>query len=813
MGLMSLGGDTMVAPNVVRLVSFAALGLALVLVACTGDSDPPAEAPIQQTPTTPSAPVQTPSSVPPPQAFEATPAPPTTENPSPLAPVPAMATPEPPPVASLQPSAPDGWDAPLVVAATPGARSSSALTSGGPLYVSWTIENVGSAPAATGFSVDLMLDGVPVERWGVDELEAGESRSVVDWDVLASRALLSPGTHNLTLAVDPTGLVQPLSATGKRYSVEFELPAPLVSRDVQVLAPERQPNLAVHVPDGWDEPIRLVPGPFAGAGPDVQISFKNAGLSSVPDFFQVYLYLDQVMVARFGQRGLVAQEIVVTLPWDGLLETMPLTPGEHVLLLALDPTRLVSETTRSDNSYATTFAWSTSGALVPSSAPPALDDPTAGPALTAYEPSGWSGPIVVARAPGKTGNREELYTEGPLYVSWALRNDGDAPRGGSILVDLLVDGRVVADWVRPDLAAGRIDFVVDRPIADTFTPGLHRLALRLRELDGTSRVLAERTAVWLLGAPAPAAPSLLTTEETLRRLSKLEALRSTYAPTVGPGSDGAASDVLEMASVVYAELYGRGLDDEPLAVYVVSRAEYGDWVDAECRDVAGGLSGESRGTYLEGCARAKDFVGYQSLWRGLHRIVVQGERPPMQVLGTLAHELGHFVQSRANPELDALTDIDFRAVRESQAYAHQTLFLRTLQDLTGFDLLLYPRIDGFDRFIPEQVAALVREADRDEHTRGKLLLWLALLTDPELRGQRTVLFNSITLSTDASREVFDYLVRLEPSEVRRYVTARFRSLSAQAPAIESIALARLVSGLPHWNEGPPFFREVGLLLP
>ena len=177
------------------------------------------------------------------------------------------------------------------------------------------------------------------------------------------------------------------------------------------------------------------------------------------------------------------------------------------------------------------------------------------------------------------------------------------------------------------------------------------------------------------------------------------------------------------------------------------------------------------------------------------------------------HELGHFVQSRANPDLDALTGLDFRAVREAQAYVHQTLFLRTLQDLTGFDLLLYPRIDGFDRFVPERVAALVRDADRDEHARGKLLVWLALLTDPELRGQRTVLFNTLSLSAGASRELFDYLVMLAPSEVRGYVTARFRSLSAQAPAIECIALARLVSGLPHWNEGPPFFREVGLLLP
>lgn len=809
----------MVAPKLARLVSSVALGLVVGLVACTAASEPPAAAPTERPSIAPTSEPQIPSSLPPPQAFEATPAPSATGNPSPLAPVPATATPteapEPPPVASLQPSAPAGWEAPLVVAATPGARSSSVLALDGPLYVSWAIENVGPDPSGTGFSVDLLLDGIPVERWGVEGLEAGESRSVVDWDILAARTRLSPGVHTLSLAVDPTGLVQPLTATGSRYSVRFELPAPVVSSAAQVLAPERQPNLAVHVPDGWDEPIRVVPGSADGAGLDVRISFKNAGLSSVPDFFQVYLYLDGVMVARFGQRGLVAQEVVVTLPWRGLIETMPLSSGEHVLLLALDPTRLVDETTRSDNSYSTTFVWSAAGALVPSSEPSASEDPATGPALAAYEPSGWAGPLVVAGEPGSPGRHEELYSDGRLYVSWALRNEGGTPHGGPILVDLLLDGRVVADWVRPGLAADRMDFVVDRPIAEAPAPGVHRFALRLREPDGTGagRILAERATIWFPGPPPPTAPTLLTTEEVQRRLSRLEALRSTSMPTVGSGSAGAATEVLEMAGVVYAELYGRAIDDESLSVHIVSKAEYGDWVDAECRDVAGGLLGESRATYLEACSRAKDFVGYQSRWRGLHRIVVQGERPPMQVLSTLAHELGHFVQSRTNPALDALTDLDFRAVREAQAYAHQTLFLRTLQDLTGFDLLLYPRIDGFDRFVPQQVAALVRDADRDEHARGKLLLWLALLTDPQLRGQRTVLFNTISLNTGASRELFDYLVALPPSEVRRYVSARFRSLSAQAPAIESIALARLVSGLPYWNEGPPFFREVGLLLP
>ena len=88
-----------------------------------------------------------------------------------------------------------------------------------------------------------------------------------------------------------------------------------------------------------------------------------------------------------------------------------------------------------------------------------------------------------------------------------------------------------------------------------------------------------------------------------------------------------------------------------------------------------------------------------------------------------------------------------------------------------------------------------------------------LLTDPELRGQRTVLFNSLVLSTDAAHQLFDYLAAISAAQVRIYTTVRFRTLSAQVEAIKSISLARLVPGLPYWNEGHPFFREVGLLLP
>ena len=60
---------------------------------------------------------------------------------------------------------------------------------------------------------------------------------------------------------------------------------------------------------------------------------------------------------------------------------------------------------------------------------------------------------------------------------------------------------------------------------------------------------------------------------------------------------------------------------------------------------------------------------------------------------------------------------------------------------------------------------------------------------------------------------FDYLVDFTPSEARLYVTKLMEDISVQFGAIEAIALARLVPGLPYWTEGSPSLREIGLLMP
>ena len=51
------------------------------------------------------------------------------------------------------------------------------------MYVSWAVTNGGPEDAGLPFSVDLLVDGVPVERWSAAMgLAAGEVQTVRDWE-------------------------------------------------------------------------------------------------------------------------------------------------------------------------------------------------------------------------------------------------------------------------------------------------------------------------------------------------------------------------------------------------------------------------------------------------------------------------------------------------------------------------------------------------------------------------------------------------------------------------------------------------------
>ena len=525
------------------------------------------------------------------------------------------------------------------------------------------------------------------------------------------------------------------------------------------------------------------------------------------------MYLDDVLVAKFSQQGLVASAMVVTPPWNQLLDTIRIPEGVHTLTIKLDPTNLITEANESDNSVSQTFYWGGGNPQAPN--PIGVKEPIDSDVI-AYTPTGWSGPLIISNHPGRLGALAPIYTGSDTFVNWAIKNASIAPSVSSITIDLLIGQQIVQTWTRENVAPGEILIVLDEPISFAPEPGVYEIQLRIQANNGTSddvktKVLTRRNAGWRSGTLPPDGSLLSTGTEITRKVNALQLMRSSNQTPVE--SDVQFKGIHSVIEAVYQTVYGSNLRDEPLSINILTDEEFTHWVDLECTEVAPTLPQTVRSLYLARCEETKEYIGYHTSWRGIFRIVVKGNRPPMQVLNTIAHELGHFRQSLVNPGLDDRADLDVLALRDAQAYAHQILFFRTLEKLAGLDLLLYPQINGYEAFVREQLEDIRLQADTDEHARGQLVLWLALLTDPNLRSERTALLNNLSIPIETASSYFNYLVDFTPSEARIYVTRLMKDLNVQFGAIEAIALARLVPQLPYWTEGSPSLREIGLLMP
>ena len=107
----------------------------------------------------------------------------------------------------------------------------------------------------------------------------------------------------------------------------------------------------------------------------------------------------------------------------------------------------------------------------------------------------------------------------------------------------------------------------------------------------------------------------------------------------------------------------------------------------------------------------------------------------------------------------------------------------------------------------------MKEKVETSHTHGKLLAWDLLLNDPGLRLQRTNLFNNLKLDLNNQKFMFDYLIELdiEESEVRSRLF--ISDLNTLTNTLELFAVSRLKNGLLNFEQGDPFLRETGLLIP
>ncbi|MCH7745792.1 MAG: hypothetical protein IIC84_06950, partial [Chloroflexi bacterium] len=746
------------------------------------------------------------------------PTPTVTNTPAPTATPTNTPTPIPtlPPTPTQQPSGnltlftPQGWESALVVSDKKGVcRSSVKALSDGEIYICWAITNSGPSPIEGRFQVDMYLDGVVIQRWLGGDMPVRGSIFIDDWSKLLSRVRLQPGKHTLRIVADSTNLIPETNESDNVLERDFIWePA---SSSTATPVPLRLPDLALYTPDGWDDPIvatsytgDTVEGPLSlSATTYIRYGIENRGLISAPSDIWVYLYLDDILVDMKVLDGLIADGTVTQPEWTGLFEVTNVTQGDHVLKLVIDPANLVSESDETNNTFEKRFTWSSDAV------PPKLSaTPTPGPTpplpltLPNLVPGwrfGWDGPIIVSHEEG-TFLDAPLTVDRKPFIDVVVSNQSII-EAAAFTVDLYFDGEKVNTFEFPGVTeSGVVRWWEDwdgLPDSSQITEGVHTLRMVIDPSNAVEEAnendnIYEKSFVWGKGQAVEPAPIAYSDEDLKLMLADLKPLLDIQEPALSIDFDHSDA-ILNVAEAGYYLMTGTSLKDERVDISLLNRSGYLTWVDGDFEETFAISDELEFALLLANRERIRtQALGFKTRRFGKVAVVVDAERRVADVIDSLAHELGHMRQDFLNPGQTEAEQLHFlNAIQEAQAQQFQRAFWLALEEFSGLSLLAYPDYAGFHTVIDHRLDSWVRDAQRNEHSLGYLLQWLAVLDDPELIGLRDELAANGELSAASALELYDYFVSLSPESIQAYVAGRVRVLSSRLSTIGAISKSRL----------------------
>ena len=247
-------------------------------------------------------------------------------------------------------------------------------------------------------------------------------------------------------------------------------------------------------------------------------------------------------------------------------------------------------------------------------------------------------------------------------------------------------------------------------------------------------------------------------------------VRQTFSTTYT--SDGViksdnSSLLLELFENTYYHLTGSSPDQEGYRINILSTEDY--WRVSDEEGYPGGKAAAGW------CCREKE--------DGIH-MYVNADKPLPRALGTVFHEVGHGLHRILNLEQKSRAyDIastsgkiqTYRAYQETIAMVFETANLRILAEHTGVETSALPEgwyiPDSYIDSILISVATLSKteEYGNEVYDRGRLLIWTAVLKDPELSHLRREFESNGRLSGSSLYEVFLKFVNMEAGEIFLYI--------------------------------------------
>ena len=153
-------------------------------------------------------------------------------------------------------------------------------------------------------------------------------------------------------------------------------------------------------------------------------------------------------------------------------------------------------------------------------------------------------------------------------------------------------------------------------------------------------------------------------------------------------------------------------------------------------------------------------------------LVMRADRPLDSATATTAHEAGHALQQLLNPAQNkGGGDSLVGALHEAEAFAFEVALARRIGEYADVETARLPTgyrwrgyLDQWRESFKESIDDLTME-----HDRGRLIMWLAVLHDPELADLRDELERDGYLSANSVYKMFLRFTRLTPSEVEPYI--------------------------------------------
>ena len=323
----------------------------------------------------------------------------------------------------------------------------------------------------------------------------------------------------------------------------------------------------------------------------------------------------------------------------------------------------------------------------------------------------------------------------------------------------------------------------------------------------------EKHFTWIVGKSDQIEIINYTEQELSGKLDKLEKLLTTRSVAINSDGIDFRNEILDVVDAGYYLVTGGSFLDERVDILILTRQDFLAWVDDYYSEQFALNDVSKYQSILDERQRVKERgSGLKTNRFGKDVIVVNGEYMIADVIGTVAHELGHLRQGILNPIYsDGRSSYYCKDLKEAQAQQFERTFWLYIEDFIGANLMEYPDYYGFRTLIQKNLISFLDNMSDDEHLLGLLIQWLVVLEDQEMSNLRSELNERTQLSSVSSRLLYEHLVSITEDESEDYVRDKLKILYSQITTIEELILSRLIKD--GFTEGSPDLRFPGLFMP